>query len=148
MGFEPTVRLATHTRFPSVLLKPLGHLSVPTKGGLKKRSGRDQISRKQPFPQILGTRHGGMSALPLRFLTPFTNRFSRRCGTPQRLGVEARRPANFPQRAKFAYFLGSLSSSRNPARSPPDDLLRLYPSPLLMKMSGFPRAFSRNADLI
>src|SRR4030067_3381352 len=28
-GFEPAVHLAAHTRFPSVLLKPLGHLSVP-----------------------------------------------------------------------------------------------------------------------
>ena len=26
-GFEPAVRFATHTRFPSALLKPLGHLS-------------------------------------------------------------------------------------------------------------------------
>ena len=28
MGFEPTVRHPPHTRFPSVLLKPLGHLSA------------------------------------------------------------------------------------------------------------------------
>jgi hypothetical protein len=28
VGFEPTVRVETHTRFPSVLLKPLGHLST------------------------------------------------------------------------------------------------------------------------
>ena len=27
-GFEPAVHLAAHTRFPSVLLKPLGHLSL------------------------------------------------------------------------------------------------------------------------
>ena len=28
VGFEPTVRHSPHTRFPSVLLKPLGHLSA------------------------------------------------------------------------------------------------------------------------
>jgi hypothetical protein len=43
------------------------------------------------------------------------------------LGVWARRPANFPRRGKFAYFLGSLSASRIPARSPPDDLLAHAP---------------------
>src|SRR4030042_1402137 len=40
----------------------------------------------------------GMSALPLRFLTPVTRRFSRRCGTPQRLGFGIRQPARFPHR--------------------------------------------------
>src|SRR4030042_2495351 len=35
----------------------------------------------------------GMSALPLRFLTPFPHRFSRRCGTPNRLGCGIRQPA-------------------------------------------------------
>src|SRR4030066_2104665 len=43
-------------------------------------------------------RYLGMSALPLRFLTPFPKRFSRRCGTPQRLGYGIRQPASFPQR--------------------------------------------------
>ena len=28
VGFEPTVRLSTYTRFPGVRLKPLIHLSV------------------------------------------------------------------------------------------------------------------------
>jgi hypothetical protein len=27
-GFEPSMHIAAHTRFPSVLLKPLGHLSI------------------------------------------------------------------------------------------------------------------------
>jgi hypothetical protein len=40
----------------------------------------------------------GMPALPLRFLTPFPRPFSRRCGTPQRLGYGIRQPARFPQR--------------------------------------------------
>ena len=29
MGFEPTVQFDPHTRFPSVRLRPLGHLSIP-----------------------------------------------------------------------------------------------------------------------
>ena len=27
-GFEPAIHVAAHTRFPSVLLQPLGHLSL------------------------------------------------------------------------------------------------------------------------
>src|SRR4030042_2964671 len=39
-----------------------------------------------------------MSAFPLRFLTPFAKHFSRRCGTPPRLGYGIRQPARFPHR--------------------------------------------------
>lgn len=35
VGFEPTVQSKPHTRFPGVLLKPLGHLSIGGEGGIR-----------------------------------------------------------------------------------------------------------------
>src|SRR4030043_356103 len=80
----------------------------------------------------------GMSALPLRFLTPFPRLFSRRCGTPQRLGYGIRQPARFPSeetRSASSFALLSLQS-RNHARSVVHGLPHPHPSPLSSKQLG------------
>ena len=82
----------------------------------------------------------GMSALPLRFLTPFPNRFSRRCGTPPRLGYGIRQPARFPsEETRFASSFALLSfQSRNHARSVVHGLPHPHPSPPSIEKSGSP----------
>src|SRR5674476_1307458 len=47
-GFEPAVHLTAHTRFPSVLLKPLGHLSVPL---ISEFPGEANLTKKASFGQ-------------------------------------------------------------------------------------------------
>jgi hypothetical protein len=42
-----------------------------------------QCLQQAVFSVVITMSHLGMSALPLRFLTPFPKRFSRRCGTPR-----------------------------------------------------------------
>ncbi len=53
-GFEPAVHLAAHTRFPSVLLKPLGHLSGHVRSGRKPR-GNPNLSKIRGPVNFAGT---------------------------------------------------------------------------------------------
>ena len=54
-GFEPLIRFITYTRFPGVLLKPLGHLSKchsQSAGTEVKHSARQtSVARLAPKPQ-------------------------------------------------------------------------------------------------
>ena len=40
-GFEPAVRLKPYARFPSVYLKPLGHLSLKESGSTKSTRSKE-----------------------------------------------------------------------------------------------------------